>query len=103
MKEKPLNAEESQRYFAWLKSSENEWLASLDKMDPVARALHICRIKYLTLSESRKHNEIWRENVERWYSHLKDVMMRHGIKKSDLTAHGLSWGACAKLYHAAVG
>ena len=100
---KPLDAHESQQYFAWLKSSENEWLASLDKMDPVARALHFCRVRFLILSASKKHGEIWRENVERWYSHLKDVMLRHNLKKSDLSAHGLSWGACVKLYHAAVG
>jgi len=98
-----MTAQDRVKYDAWLRATQNEWLASLDKMDPVARALHICRIKYLTLSESRKHNEMWRENVERWYSHLKDVMRIHSLKKSDLTAHGLSWGACAKLYHAAVG
>ena len=98
-----MTAQDRVKYDAWLRATQNEWLASLDKMDPVARALHICRIKYLTLSESRKHNEMWRENVERWYSHLKEVMRIHGLKKSDLTAHGLSWGACVKLYHAAVG
>jgi hypothetical protein len=96
-----MTAQDRVKYDAWLRATQNQWLKSLDEMDPVARALHNCRIKFLILSESKKRGEIWRENVERWYSHLKDVMMRHGIKKSDLTAHGLSWGACAKLYHAA--
>jgi len=98
-----MTAQDRAQYDAWLKSTQNQWLKSLDEMDPVTRCLHNCRIKFLILSESKRGGDMWRENVERWYSHLKDVMMRHGIKKSDLTAHGLSWGACAKLYHAAVG
>ena len=98
-----MTAQDRVKYDAWLRATQNQWLKSLDEMDPVTRALHNCRIKFLILSESKGRGEMWRENVERWYSHLKDVMMRHGIKKSDLTAHGLSWGACAKLYHAAVG
>ena len=101
MIESKMTAQDCEQYNAWLQRTQNEWLKSLDEMDAATRALHNCRIKFLILSESKKHGEVWRENVERWYSHLKDVMMRHGIKKSDLTAHGLSWGACAKLYHSA--
>lgn len=98
-----MTAQDRVKYDAWLRATQDQWLKSLDEMDPVARRLYICHAKFLILSESKKHNDVWRDKVERWYNNLKDIMMRHGIKKSDLTAHGLSWGACAKLYHAAVG
>jgi len=47
-----MTAQDRVKYDAWLRATQNKWLKSLDEMDPVARALHNCRIKFLILSES---------------------------------------------------